>query len=207
MARFLRRTIVGAALAVLSFGALSNLWIWSAAWGRMEGEVPAGSVIVLLGTNEFFPDGVTPTATYRQRITTALAAAGTGRASLVIASGTEEQAEVMAATLKREGCRTPIELDPYGWRTLDSVLRAKAQHPGRTLVFVSQGWHCARALWWADRLGVSASAVPAAYGDGLDAHRSAARDLLAKPKAVMDWVVGLGPSSPVPVDAGNRRAP
>lgn len=172
----------------------------------MEGDVPQGSVIVLLGTNEFFPDGVTPTATYRQRIVTAASATRTGHASLVIASGTVDQVDVMAGALRAEGCRTPIELDPYGWRTLDSVLRAKAHHPGRTLVFVSQGWHCARALWWADRLGVPAVAVPAAYGEGPDAHRSAIRDLFAKPKAVLDWALGVGPSSSVPVEVGNRPA-
>ncbi len=188
------------------FAVSSNLWVWSAAIGRMEGEVPPGSVIVLLGTNEFFSDGVSPTATYRPRILQAAAAARSGRASLVIASGTTEQVEGMASGLKAEGCVTPIELDPYGWRTLDSVLRAKAHHPGRTLVFVSQGWHCARALWWADRLGVPAVAVPAGYGDGSDAHRAAARDLFAKPKAVIDWALGGGPSSSVPVDAGNRPA-
>lgn len=191
---------------LVAFAVFSNLWVWSAAIGRMEGEVPPGSVIVLLGTNEFFPDGVTPTATYKPRIVKAASVARAARASLVIASGTMEQVEGMASGLKALGCVTPIELDPYGWRTLDSVLRAKAHHPGRTLVFVSQGWHCARALWWADRLGVAAVAVPAGYGDGFDAHRAAARDLFAKPKAVIDWALGVGPTSSVPVDAGNRPA-
>lgn len=206
MLRWIRRLFFWSLVGLVGFAVLSNLWVWSAAIGRMEGEVPPGSVIVLLGTNEFLPDGMTPTTTYGPRIVTAAAAARSARASLVIASGTVEQVDVMASRLRAEGCVTPIELDPYGWRTLDSVLRAKAHHPGRTLVFVSQGWHCARALWWADRLGVPAVAVPAGYGEGFDAHRAAARDVLAKPKAVIDWALDVGPSSSVPVEAGNRAA-
>ncbi|MGA0134196.1 MAG: ElyC/SanA/YdcF family protein [Opitutales bacterium] len=206
MARIAKRLLCWMGFPLLGFAVLSNLWIWSAAVGRMGGEVPEGSVIVLLGTNEFFRDGVTPTATYRQRITRTVEAARGGRAALVISSGTGEQAAAMAKALKSQGCLTPVELDPYGWRTLDSVLRAKAQHSGRTLVFVSQGWHCTRALWWADRLGVAAVAAPCEYGDGFDAHVSAARDVLAKPKAVIDWVLGSRPSSPLPVDQGNVPA-
>ncbi len=206
MLRWLRRLFLWSLGGLVTFAVFSNLWVWSAAIGRLEGEAPPGSVIVVLGTNEFFPDGVTPTTTYGPRIATAASAARSGRASLVIVSGAVEQVDGMASGLKARGCVTPIELDPYGWRTLDSVLRAKARHPGRTLVFVSQGWHCARALWWADRLGVPAVAVPSGYGDGFDAHRAAARDLLAKPKAVIDWALGVGPASSVPVDAGNRPA-
>ncbi|MFM9001059.1 MAG: ElyC/SanA/YdcF family protein [Opitutia bacterium] len=206
MIGLLRRSMLWAIGLVSGFAVFSNLWVWSAAIGRMEGEVPPGSVIVLLGTNEFFEDTREPTATYQPRIRKAAELARGSKAALVIASGTGEQAETMSAVLLAQGAVVPIEQDPFGWRTLDSVLRAKAHHPGRTLVFVSQGWHCARALWWADRLGVPAVAAPADYGAGFDAHKSAARDLLAKPKAVIDWVLGSRPSSPSPVDVGNRPA-
>lgn len=206
MVRAVRRIFLWSLVGVLLFGAASNLWIWSAAIGRMEGKVPEGAIIVVLGTSEFLEDGKTPTSTYPPRMTRAAEIAKSGRASLLIVSGTEVQAESMARELSSGGCPVPIELDPYGLRTLDTVMRAKAHHPGSQLVFVSQGWHCARALWWADRLGVPAVAAPCAYGEGIEAHRAAARELLAKPKAVIDWLLGPAVISSSPPDRGNRPA-
>lgn len=175
------------------FGVLANAWIWSAGWGRFHhepAEAPAGSVLVLLGTNEFLADQRTPSVTYRSRIEAAVQLCAGGKIRLVVTSGTPEQAVYMARHLVEAGVRTPIVEDPYGWRTLDSAVRAQAAFPGAHIVFVSQGWHDVRALWIADRLGLPATAYAAEFGSGWRAWWSAGRDVLAKPKAVLDWLAG-----------------
>jgi SanA protein len=206
MSRWIKRGVgVVLALAALFFIG-TNLWIWSAGWGRLASspsEVPAGSVLVLLGTDEFVQGTQEHSGTFRPRIAAAAELARSGRVKLVVTSGTEVHARVMAARLRAAGVTCPIVEDPYGWRTLDSVVRAKAYHPADHVVFVSQGWHCVRALWLADHEAMRASAYPAAFGDGWRPVMGCLRDCLAKPKAVLDRLAGNPLSAAVPADQGN----
>jgi SanA protein len=206
MVQRLKQLVAWLFAGVLAFGVLANAWVWSAGWGRFHAEpteAPAGSVLVLLGTNEFLADQRTPSGTYRARLEAAARLCAGGRIRLVIASGTPEQAVTMARQLVAAGVRVPIVEDPYGWRTLDSAVRAQAHYPTAHVVFVSQGWHDVRALWIADRLGLSATAYAADFGAGWRAWWSAGRDVLAKPKALLDWVVGQPLATAVPPAQGN----
>lgn len=207
MVRWLKRG-VGLFFALLGlFFVGSNLWVWSAGWGRLAADpaqVPVGSVMVLLGTDEFVGATDEHTGTYRPRIDAAVELARSGRVKLIVTSGTDVHARAMARRLREGGATCPIVEDPYGWRTLDSVLRAKACYPGEHVVFVSQGWHCVRALWIADRVSLRSSAFPAAFGDGWRPLMGALRDCLAKPKAVLDrYALGNPLTAPVRADEGN----
>jgi len=195
--------------ALVGFGAITNAWLWSAGWGRTYSEaakVPPGSVLVLLGTNEFVGQTQEPTGTYRPRIAAAAELCRSGRVSVAVVSGIEEQTQAMARDLRAAGVVCPIVRDPFGWRTLDSVHRVAAAYPGATVVFVSQAWHCDRALWIADRLGLDACAYAADFGAGWRPWWGAARDLLAKPKAVWDWLTGSPLSTAQPPATGNVPA-
>lgn len=206
MLRWIKR-VAGLLFALLGvFFLLSNAWVWSAGWGRLAttpAEVPAGSVMVLLGTDEFVVGTQEHTGTFGPRIDAAVALARSGRVKLVVTSGTDVHARVMAEKLRAAGVTCPIVEDPYGWRTLDSVLRAKAYYPDEQIVFVSQGWHCVRALWLADHESLRASAYPAAFGDGWRPVMGALRDCFAKPKAVIDRCLGNPLTAPVPANQGN----
>ncbi len=206
MLRWLKRGVglIFALLGVFFIGA--NVWVWSAGWGRLAAqpaEVPAGSVMVVLGTDEFVGDTGRRNATFELRIAAAVALARSGRVKLVVTSGTGAHAWAMATHLRAAGVTCPIVEDPYGWRTLDSVLRAKAYYPGEHVVFVSQGWHCVRALWLADHEGLRASAYPAGFGEGWRPVMSAVRDCFAKPKAVIDRCLGNPLTAAVPANEGN----
>jgi SanA protein len=206
MSRWLKRG-AGVLLALLAaFLVGSNLWVWSAGWGRLAttaSDIPAGSVMVLLGTDEFVGTTAERTGTFAPRIVAATELARSGRVKLVVTSGTDVHARVMAQQLRAAGVTCPIVEDPYGWRTLDSVLRAKAYYPGEHVVFVSQGWHCVRALWLADHESLKASAYPAAFGAGWRPVMGALRDCLAKPKAVLDRCLGNPLTTAVPANQGN----
>ena len=206
MSRWLKRGVwVVLALSAFFFVG-SNAWIWSAGWGRLAAtadEIPAGAVMVLLGTDEFVQGTQEHSGTFRPRIAAAAALARSGRVKLIVASGTDVHARVMAERLRTAGVTCPIVEDPYGWRTLDSVLRAKAYYPDSDIVFVSQGWHCVRALWQADRAGLRSTAYPAAFGEGWRSVLSCLRDCFAKPKAVLDLCLGNPLTAPVSADQGN----
>jgi SanA protein len=206
MSAWLKRG-VAAVLALLTFFlATTNAWVWSAGWGRLAAtpaEIPVGAVLVLLGTDEFVHGTTEHSGTFRPRIAAAAELARSGRVKLVVSSGTGVHARAMAERLRAAGVTCPIVEDPYGWRTLDSVHRAKAYYPGDQIVFVSQGWHCVRALWQADRAGLRSTAYPAAFGEGWRPVMSSLRDCLAKPKAVLDLCLGNPLTAPVPADQGN----
>lgn len=184
----------------------SNLWVWSAGWSRLASkpsEVPASCVMVVLGTDEFVGATGERTGTYRPRIDAAVELARSGRVKLIVTSGTDDHARSMATHLRAAGVTCPIVEDPYGWRTLDSVLRAKAYYPKEHIVFVSQGWHCVRALWLADHESLKASAYPAGFGEGWRPVMGSLRDCFAKPKAVIDRCLGNPLMAPVPANEGN----
>lgn len=207
MPSFLKTTCRWVGGLLLAFLVASNAWIWTAGWGRLAAsfdEVPEGSVLVLLGTDQFVTGTTEPSGTYQPRIDAAARLARSGRIRLVVTSGTPLHAVAMASQLRAAGVTCPIVEDPYGLRTLDSVQRAQAAYPRAHVVFVSQGWHCVRALWQADRTGLSASAYPSEFGHGWRAVSSALRDCLAKPKAVLDWIGGSRLTTDMPAQLGNR---
>lgn len=206
MSRWLKRGVGLLLVLVGLFFVGSNLWVWSAGWGRLAADpaqVPAGSVMVVLGTDEFVRGTTEHSGTFGPRIAAAAELARSGRVKLIVTSGTADHARSMATRLRAAGVTCPIVEDPYGWRTLDSVLRAKAYHPQEHVVFVSQGWHCVRALWLADHESLKASAYPAAFGEGWRPVMGALRDCLAKPKAVLDRWRGNPLTAAVPANEGN----
>lgn len=188
---------------------LANLWVWSAGVGRTfhrPEDVPAGAVLVLLGTNEFVGNTTEPTGTYQPRIAATAKLCQSGRIKVAVVSGIEAQTLTMARDLRAAGVTCKLVRDPYGWRTLDSVLRVAAAYPGEPVVFVSQGWHNDRALWIADRQGLTACGFSADFGVGWRPWMGAARDFFAKPKAVWDWLTGSALATPQPVALGNQPA-
>ncbi|MFZ9201335.1 MAG: SanA/YdcF family protein [Opitutales bacterium] len=168
-------------------------------------QLPPRAVVVVLGLSEFHPEEGYAVLNFHPRLDAAAELAANGQVEDLVVSGLPEQADAMAAELMRRGVTQRITRDPYGWRTLDSVARARAAYPGRTLVFVSQGWHNDRAIWIARRMGVESYGYPAKNGPDLRSWAFApVRDVLAKGKAMIDWASGFRLATDVPPAEGNR---
>jgi len=208
MARPLRSLLlIGTWLSALLFVGC-HVWFEWETEGRLTDDpagIPQGAVAVVLGCNEFHEDHGWRIAAYHPRLDAAARLAASGRLREIIVSGYSPQADAMAAELRRRGVTAPIVRDPWGWRTIDSVLRARARHPDAPLVFVSQSWHADRAVWQARRLGADAQGFVALHGAGFRARfLNPARELLAKPKAAIDWLMGFPPTTDTPPAAGFR---
>lgn len=207
---FMKRRVIWVSILSLPilWGLVANLWVlFSASDRELAGPeaLPDNAVVVVLGVSEFHPEEGYAILSYHPRLDAAARLVASGRVSELVVSGLPEQADAMAAELMRRGVTQRIVRDPYGWRTLDSVVRARAAYPGRTLVFVSQDWHNARAIWIAGRLGVDARGYAAAEGADFRSRVLApGRDLLAKAKAMIDWVLGFRLATDVPPAEGNR---
>ncbi len=190
------------------WGVVANAWVWMDASGHTLSsteQLPPRAVVVVLGLSEFHPEEGYAVLNFHPRLDAAAELAATGQVEDLVVSGLPEQADAMAAELMRRGVTQRITRDPYGWRTLDSVARARAAYPGRTLVFVSQGWHNDRAIWIARRMGVESYGYPAENGPDLRSWAFApVRDVLAKGKAMIDWASGFRLATDVPPVEGNR---
>ena len=168
------------------------------------------SVLVLLGLNERDESTGKLSECFKLRIAAATELCRTGKIKLVVTSGLNSQARTMADRLREAGVATPIVLDPYGWRTIDSVKRAAIVFPDDNIIFVSQGWHCDRALWLMDRISTApckSMSYSADFGNEPTAYFNFLRDFLAKPKAVLDWVTGSKLSTEVDVSDGYKVYP
>lgn len=210
----IKRTIKWFLGMVLGFFILTNLWVWSAGWNRdlrnEPSKIPSNTVLVLLGIDERDEKTGQLNECFKLRIEAAAELCRTGKIKLIVASGYNHQAKLMADRLREAGVATPIVLDPYGWRTLDSVRRSAEIFPGETIIYVSQGWHCDRAVWLADRIHdrpVNALYYSAGFGHSGPAIFNFFRDFLAKPKAVLDWILGSQLSTPIKADEGYKVYP
>ena len=214
MPPILRRTILWVSGLLLAFFIFSNFWIWSAGWGRdskiSPQQIPQDAVLVLLGLNERDENTGKPSECFRLRIEAAAELCRTGKIKLVVTSGLNSQARAMANRLRQAGVTTPIVLDPYGWRTLDSVKRALVVFPDDKIIFVSQSWHCNRALWLTDRISTTSNkalAYSADFGSEPMAYYNFVRDFFAKPKAVVDWLSGSKVSTTIDLAEGYKVYP
>ena len=112
------------------------------------------------------PDG-TPSHMLEDRLLTALALYQANVSSRVIVSGDHgaddyDEVNVMKAYLVDRGVPSEaVFMDHAGFNTYDSLYRAKAIFGVKSLILVTQRYHCYRAVYIGERLGISCRAVAA----------------------------------------------
>jgi SanA protein len=173
----------------------------SAAEGRCHTDlatIEARPVALLLGTAPDF-DG-RENAFYTTRIEAAAELFNAGKVRAILASGdnsrrdydepSDMKADLIAAGVPAEF----ITLDYAGFRTRDSVIRAKEVFGQLDLIVVSQRFHAERALFIAQQQGIEACAYIARDPSSrVSNFRVRAREVLARTLAVGDDLVGRRP--------------
>ena len=86
-----------------------------------------------------------------------------------------------------------IVLDYAGFRTLDSVVRAREVFGQDSFIVVSQRFHNERAVYLAGRHGIDAVGFNARDVHSLRALRTRTRELLARVKVFLDLATKRGP--------------
>lgn len=186
--------LISAGVAVI-FG--SEWRIAHAAEGRCYDSVasiPAAPVAVVLGAASRLSDG-RPNLFFLPRMEAAAALFKAGRIKALIVSGDnsrqdyDEPTDMKHALMQMGVPAEKIVCDYAGFRTLDSVVRAREVFGQQHVIFVSQRFHNARAIYLARASGIDAW--------GLDAHdvpvalsvKTFLREKLACVKAVLDVCV------------------
>ena len=198
-----------AAIVLLAFAVAFALASWVviefAADARIHHSVeelnPAKAGLVL-GTSRLLP-GRSPNPYFDNRIEAAARLFASGKVEYLIVSGNQSQggrptggydepSDMRDALIAKGVPAGRIYRDYAGFRTLDSVLRAKSVFGQNRVIVVSQHFHLARALFLASRHGLifdglEATAVPWRYDI-----RTKLRVLEARMRAVLDAALGLG---------------
>ncbi len=152
---------------------------------------------LLLGTSRYLSNGA-ENPYFFHRIDAAVELYNSGKIDYIIASGDNsrkgysEPEDMKEELMKRGIPEEKIFLDYAGFRTLDSVLRARAIFGQDSFIVISQRFHNERAVYIARRHGIEA------YGyNARDVHlhndKTRLREMLARVKVFWDLFFNVKP--------------
>ena|SRR6478735_9237230 len=159
--------------------------------------LPHAHVGLLLGTSPVNRGG--PNLYYVYRIDAATELFKAGKIDYLIISGDngrkeyDEPTEMKKSLIARGIDSTKIFLDYAGFRTFDSVIRAKKIFGQDTIIFISQRFHNERAIYIAQQnnmvaYGYNAKDVSQKYG-----MKTIVREKFARVKVFLDILFGVQP--------------
>ena len=216
--RVLRAVVVTVGAGILAaalFFIGANLFImWQGGRHRVAGagEAPNAEVAIVLGA-KVWPGG-TPSNMLEDRLLTGIELYRQGKVGKLLLSGDHGRAsydEVNAMrtfVLDRGVPPEDVFMDHAGFSTYDTMYRARDVFQVREALVVTQGFHLDRAVYTARALGLDATGVPADLRPYQNAGRFAARDWLARCKALLQLHLlharprFLGP--PIPIGGDGR---
>lgn len=154
-------------------------------------DLPDYQTVLVLGTSKYLMNGH-ENLYFKNRIDKTIQLYKSGRVKCIIVSGDNgssnyDEPTLMKNDLIKQGVPAGIIICDYaGFRTLDSVVRAKSVFGYDELVIVSQKFHLERALYLSVRnnikaVGLTAEDVPQWYD-----RKGYYREKLARVKAVFD---------------------
>lgn len=197
-----------------------------AAAGRLYSDVvsiPHRHVGLVLGCSHRLGNG-DPNPFFDSRIQAAVALFRAGKVDYLLVSGDNHTRGYDEATDMQNGLLEAgipadrIYCDFAGFRTLDSVVRAKTVFGQKEITVISQEFHNQRAIFLARHIGVDAIGFNAAAVDPKDVSGARSRERLARVKAVLDVFlfrtrpkflgakVNIGADAPTSCAAASDRA-
>ncbi|MCV9387048.1 SanA/YdcF family protein [Reichenbachiella ulvae] len=180
---------------------LSNLWIERQAENKTfsdPAQIQENRVGLVLGTSKYVNSGRI-NLYFQYRINAAVALYEAGKVNFILISGDngskryDEPTDFKNELIERGIPEEKIYLDYAGFRTLDSVVRAKEIFGQSSITVISQKFHNERAIFLAEQNGLSAvgfNARDVSSSYGLKTHL---REYLARTRAVLDICLGVEP--------------
>ena len=160
--------------------------------------VPYNKVGLLLGTSKYLKSGEI-NLYYSYRIDAANALLKANKIKYLIISGDNgtkayNEPVMMRNDLIKAGIdSSKIILDYAGFRTFDSMVRLKEIFGQTAVTIISQQFHNERAIYTANRLGLSAVGFNAKDVIGNGGLKTQLREKLARVKVFLDFIFGNNP--------------
>src|SRR5690554_6354624 len=186
----------------LLFAIVSNQIIVNTAEGKTyfdTDQIESNRVGMVLGTSKYRAKGGI-NLYFKYRIDAVVELYNSRKLAIVLVSRSNStlyynEPEAFKEKLVKRGIPAEkIFLDYAGFRTLDSVVRAKKIFGQVKLTIISQKFHSERAVYLAERSGVDAVGfngkdVSTSYG-----FKTAVREYFARSKAVIECIFGVNPN-------------
>jgi len=180
---------------------IANLWVEKSTESKTYNsvvEIPKNRVGLLLGTSKFTSNGH-ENIFFKNRILAAVQLFKAKKVEYIIVSGDNHikgynEPEQMQQSLMKLGIpKERIILDFAGFRTLDSVVRAKSIFGQTQLTVISQKFHNQRAIFISKYKGIDAIGYNAKDVSLKWSYRTMLREKLARVKVIFDLVFGVDP--------------
>lgn len=191
------RATVGLVTAGFVSIVAANAWVTRSTASAIYSElnaVPVNNVGLVLGTSQQLKNGTTNWH-FRARIFAAAELYRTGKVKHLLLSGDnhvktyDEPTDMKNALLALGVPESAMTLDYAGFRTLDSVIRAKKIFGQQKLTIITDDFHTARAVFIARHEGVEAIAFSSGHIPLAKSFRSRMRECGARVLAVTDVCV------------------
>ncbi|RXJ49405.1 vancomycin high temperature exclusion protein [Gelidibacter gilvus] len=195
------KTLLFMVILVVAVLVISNYWIIYQAKDDVYSKVndlPKNKVGLLLGTSKYRVQGGI-NLYYAYRIDAAVALFNAGKIDYILVSGDNETEYYDEPTtfkndlIKRGIPEDRIVLDFAGFRTLDSVLRAKEVFGQESFTIISQKFHNERAVYLAKHFNINAIAFNARDVTNRYGLKTRAREYFARVKASIDVLFNVQP--------------
>ncbi len=160
--------------------------------------IPYNKVGLLLGTSKYLANGRV-NLYYQYRIQAAVGLLKAGKIKYIIASGdnsreTYDEPTQMRMDLMNAGIdSTRIFLDYAGFRTFDSVIRAREIFGQDSLTIISQEFHNQRTIFIATKENMSSIGFNAKDVSKANGFKTQLREKFARVKVFVDYIFGKEP--------------
>lgn len=154
-------------------------------------QIPANRVGLVLGCTRKLSGG-RPNRYFDYRIDAAAALFRAGKVERLLASGASHRADVdEAANMKQALIEAGVPgdrivCDHHGFRTIDSVMRARRIYGQERLTIISQSFHNHRAIYVAEHCGIEAIGFNAADVPYPGGRKVRFREFFARVRVVLD---------------------
>lgn len=161
-------------------------------------KLPNEKVGLLLGTSKILKSGW-KNLYFFNRIDAAEQLYKSGKIKYILISGDNstkdysEPEDMQAELLKRGIPADKIVLDFAGFRTLDSVVRAKEIFGQNSFIIISQKFHNERAVFLAQHYGIKAYGFNAKDVNKYFCFKTKVREYFARAKVFVDFLLGVEP--------------
>ncbi len=161
-------------------------------------KLPNEKVGLLLGTSKILKSGW-KNLYFFNRIDAAEQLYKSGKIKYILISGDNstkdysEPEDMQAELLKRGIPADKIVLDFAGFRTLDSVVRAKEIFGQNSFIIISQKFHNERAIFLARKYGIEAYGFNAKDVNKYFGFKTKVREYFARAKVFVDFLLGVEP--------------
>lgn len=160
--------------------------------------LPKNKVGLVLGTSKYLSNG-NINLYYKYRLSAAIKLYNMGKIQYIIVSGDnstksyDEPSEFKKDLIRAGVAESRIFLDYAGFRTLDSVVRAKEIFGQEKITIISQQFHNERAIYLAEHFNIEAIAFNAKNVSKRYGLKVQLREYLARVKVFVDIVFNVKP--------------